>query len=386
MKFLPLIWHSLWRKKARTIFTLLSILAAFTLFGILGAVRTAFSMGVDVTGADRMVVIDKVTFIKPLPLSYKDRLAAVSGVNLVTHLSWFGGVYKDPKNFFGQMAVEPESFLEVYPEYRLSEEQKKAWFADRTGAIAGRQLAQRFGWKVGDRIPIQATIYRRRDGAKSWEFNLDGIYDGAQKGTDTSSFYFHYDYLKEASFINGIVGWYTIRIADPAHAADIAARIDSGFANSPAETKTSTEKAFAQAFANQVGNIGAIVTAILTAVFFTILLGVGNAIAQSVRERTNELAVLKTLGFTHARALGLVLAESCLIAVVGAGLGLLLAVGVVLALAQVSFIQAMLPTFYIPGQTLALGGALAVLLGLATGTPPAVQAMRLRIVDALRKV
>jgi putative ABC transport system permease protein len=311
MRFFPLVWSNLKRKRLRTSFTLLSIVFAFILFGYLAAIRMAFSAGVEVSGADRLMVVHRVSIIQPLPMSYRDRIAAVPGVTQVTHANWFGGIYQDPKNFFGQMAVDPETFLDLYPEYILPPEQKKAWLADRAGAIVGKVTADRFGWKVGDKIPIQGTIYRHPDGSNLWEFNLAGIYTGAQEATDTSGFYFRYDYLKEGTGGNlGIVGWYMIRIADPARASEVASRIDALFANSPAETKTQTEKALAQSFANQVGSIGTIITAILAAVFFTLLLVAGNTMAQAVRERTNELAVLKTLGFTNGQVLGMVLAES----------------------------------------------------------------------------
>lgn len=384
MKYLPLVWSNLKRKKVRTLFTLLSILVAFLLFGYLAAIRMAFSMGVDVTGADRLLVVHKVSIIQTLPISYSDRIAAIEGVEAVSHANWFGGIYQDPKNFFGQMAVDPQTYLDLYPELVMPEEQKKAWLADRTGAIVGKVTADRFGWKVGDKIPIMATIYRRKDGSRNWEFNLSGIYTGKEKGTDTSNFFFRYDYLKEAAQADiGFVGWYIIRIADPAKAQEIADKIDALFANSPAETKTQTEKAFAQSFANQVGDIGQIITFVLSAVFLTILLVAGNTMAQSVRERTSELAVLKTLGFTHGQVLGMVLVESCLIALLGglAGLGLAW-----LIIQQGDPTGGALPVFFFPGRDVALGVALAVVLGLATGLFPAVQAMRLRIVEALRRV
>ncbi|HYG65425.1 MAG TPA: FtsX-like permease family protein [Thermoanaerobaculia bacterium] len=384
MKYLPLLWSNLKRKKVRTLFTLLSILVAFLLFGYLAAIRMAFSMGVDVVGVDRLLVVHKVSIIQPIPISYKDRIAAIEGVEAVSHANWFGGIYQDPKNFFGQMAVDGESYLALYPELVLPEEQKQAWMADRTGAIVGRVTAERFGWKVGDKIPIQGQIYPRKDGSRTWEFNLAGIYEGKEKGTDTSNFFFHYDYLKEATRGDiGFVGWYIIRIADPARAQEIGERVDALFANSPAETKTQTEKAFAQSFANQVGDIGQIITAVLSAVFFTILLVAGNTMAQSVRERTSELAVLKTLGFTHRQVLAMVLAESCLIALLGglAGLGLAW-----LIIQQGDPTKGALPVFFFPGRDIALGIALALILGLATGLFPAIQAMRLRIVEALRRV
>jgi putative ABC transport system permease protein len=385
MKFFPLVWSNLKRKKLRTAFTLLSIVFAFILFGYLVAIRTAFTAGIEVSGADRMMVTHRVSIIQPLPFSYRDRIAQVPGVKAVSFMNWFGGIYQDPKNFFGQMSVDSGNFLDLYPEYVLSPEQRKAWLADRQGAIVGRVTADRFGWKVGDKIPIQATIYRHPDGSNLWTFNLSGIYDGVQKATDTSNLYFHYDYLNEGTGGKlGIVGWYVIKIADPARSGDVAKRVDALFANSPAETKTQTEKAMAQSFANQVGSIGTIITAILGAVFFTLLLVAGNTMAQSVRERTGELAVLKTLGFSRGQVLGLVLAESCLLALLGGGLGIAVAWGLITVLGDPTHGQ--LPVFYFPGPYITLGAALAVLLGLVTGALPAARAMRLRIVDALRRV
>jgi putative ABC transport system permease protein len=385
MKYLPLLWASLGRRKVRTVFTLLSVLFAFVVFGYLGAIRQAFRVGVDIAGADRMLTIHKTSIILPLPISYTERIAAVPGVRKVTHANWFGGIYQDPKNFFGQMAVDTDTYLDVYPELILPEAQKKAWLADRAGAIVGKTTADRFGWKVGDKIPIQETIYRRKDGSRTWEFNLDGIYTGKEKGTDASGMFFHYDYLKEASAnFRDMVGWYILRIDDPKATAQVAAKIDALFANSSAETKTSTEQAFAQSFADQVGDIGTIIAAVVSAVFFTLLLVAGNTMAQSVRERTSELAVLKTLGFTDRRILVLVLAESLLLAIVGGGLGLLLAWTAVTVLGDPT--HQFLPVFFLPGRDVALGVLFALLLGLVTGVIPAVQAMRLKIVDALRRV
>lgn len=381
MKFLPLLWHNLFRRKVRTLFTLLSITVAFLLFSYLAAVRYAFSMGVDMVGVDRLMLIHKVSFILPLPESYHAQLAAVNGVQEVTHATWFGGIYQEPRNFFPQVAVDPEGWLNLYPEYELSAEARAAWIANRTGAIAGRQLAERFGWQVGDRIPIQGTIWRTRDGS-GWEFDLDGIYDG-EPGTDTSQFFFHREYLAESNDqARGSVGWYVLRIDDPSRAAAVAATIDERFANSRAETKTSTEKAFVQDFASQVGDVGAIVSAILGTVLFTILLVTANAMAQAIRERTGELAVMKTVGFSDRGILALVLAESLLLAGVGGGLGLGIG-ALMIALGDPT--GGYLPVFLVPARDFVLGVGLVVALGLAAGCLPALQATRLRIVEALRK-
>lgn len=383
MKFFPLIWSNLRRKSLRTIFTILSILVAFLLFGYLAAVRLAFDFGVQIAGVDRLILTHKVSLIQPLPLSYKDEIAGVPGVVKVTHASWFGGIYQDPKNFFAQMAVEPEKYLELYPEFLLPENQKQAWFKDRTGAIVGKVIADRYHWKVGDRVPIQATIWKKGDGSSTWEFTVDGIYTAEAKTADLTQFLFHYDFFNETrTRRKGMVGWYIVRINPPDQAPQIANRIDGHFANSANETKTSTEKAFMQAFAKQVGDIGAIIKAILSAVFFTILLVSGNTMMQSVRERITELAVLKTIGFSSGTVLALVLGESLLLAGLGGGLGLALAW---LLIGRGDPTGGALPVFFLPPKDLLLGVFFVALLGLVTGIVPALQAMRLHVVDALRR-
>jgi putative ABC transport system permease protein len=382
MKFFPLIWSNLFRRKVRTLFTVLSIVIAFVLFNYLSAVRVAFSMGVDVAGSDRLTLIHKVSFIQLLPVSYKERILAVDGVDAATHLTWFGGVYQEPRNFFAQFAVEPEGYLDMYPEFLLSDEAKARWFGDRTGAVVGRTLADRYDWEVGDRIPLQGTIWRTQSG-DTWEFTIDGIYDGSEQGTDTTQFLFHNAYLDEAnSQGRGMVGWYLIRVADSDQAVAVSSVIDERFANSPFETKTSTEQAFVQAFASQIGDIGAMMTAILTAVLFTILLVSANTMGQSVRERTSELAVLKTLGFTNPRVLSLVLIESVSLAVVGGGIGLGLSWFII---SQGDPTGGFLPAFFVPPRDLAIAVGLIFFLGIASGILPGIQAVRLRIVDALRR-
>ena len=381
MKFFPLLWSSLWRKKIRTIFTLLSVFVAFLLFGILMTIRTAFSFGVDIAGVDRLVLIHKVTLIMPLPLSYHGRLSSTEGVKLVTHQTWFGGVYQDPNNFFAQMAVEPEPFMRMYPEFELPPEQMKAWQSDRQGAVVGVDLARRFGWKIGDRVPIIGTIWQPKSG-QVWDFNIVGLYDG-EAGVDKTQFFFRYDYLDEnRAQGEGLVGWYVIRINDASQATQMGAKFDNMFANSSAETKTTTEKGFVEGFAKQVGDIGSIMIAITVAVLFTMILVAANTMAQSVRERTSEVGVLKTLGFSNGSILALVLGESVLIAVLGGALGLGAAW---LFVQQGDPTGGMLPVFMLPTRDIAIGGALIVALGILAGMLPAVNAMNLKITDALRR-
>ena len=383
MKFAHLIWSNLKRKKLRTILTLLSILVAFVLFGYLSAIGRGLNQGISVEGANRLVVRHRVAIVQPLPVSYQARIARMDGVAMATHCSWFGGIYQEPKNFFAQMPVVPEEFLAIYSEFVLPEDQKKAWLQKRTGAVVGRKLAERFNWKIGDRIPIQATIWQKKDGGSTWEFDLVGIYDGKDQSTDTTQFFFRYDYFDESrSFGEGLVGWYVVRVEDPDKAAAVAQAIDNEFANSPAETKAETEGAFVRAFAEQIGDIGAIVFSILGAVFFTILLVAGNTMAQAVRERAEELGVLKALGFTNHQVMWLVLVESCFLAALGGFAGLALA-WVLIAAGDPT--GGALPIFYFPIRDVLLGVLLALGLGLLTGLFPAIQAMRLGIADALRR-
>jgi putative ABC transport system permease protein len=383
MKFLPLIWKNAWRRKLRTTFTLLVIFVSFLLFGLLVTIRTAFTLGVELAGQNRLVVMHKVSIIQLLPESYKGRLATVPGVELVTHNTWFGGIYREPANFFNQIALDPETYLQMYPEVQLPPDQIKAWLADRQGAIVGIDTARRFGWKVGDRIPIQGTIWRPKSGTgDTWEFNLVGIYD-APPGFDKTSFFFRYDYLDEnRTNALGTVGWYVVQIGDPSQSAEMAATLDGLFANSQAETKTTTERGFLDGFAKQIGDIGAIMVAILAVVLFVMLLVVTNTMVYAVRERTSELAVLKTLGFSNAGVVALVLAESVFLATLGGAVGL----GTAWLLVQSGDpTNGLLPTWLLPTRALGVGAALMVGLGLVAGAAPAIAAMRLRIVDALRR-
>jgi putative ABC transport system permease protein len=386
MKFLHLIWSNLKRKKLRTSLTLLSILVAFALFGLLSAIQQALTGGVQIEGADRLIVRQKVSLINLLPVSYKERMERIPGVVLATHQTWFGGVYQDPKNFFMQNPVVPEEFLDMHPEMILPPEQKKAWLQTRTGAIVGRKTAERYHWKIGDKVPIQTAIWSKQDGSHIWEFDITGIFDGRDKTTDTTPLFFRYDYFDEArpAWGKGQVGWYTIRIKDPAKAAEVAKLVDQEFENSSVETKTEPEGAFAKGMAQQIGNIVFMVAAILGMVFFTILLVTGNTMAQSVRERTGELGVLKAIGFTDGQVVLLVMAESCLLSVLGGVLGLGLAHLIVPGVA--SALAGMLPLLFLPTRALFVGLGISIVLGLATGIIPAWLAMRLRVADALRRM
>ena len=380
MKFLPLIVANLRRKKIRTTLTVGSFIVAFFLFGLLGAIRYGFRQGIEVAGADRLVVIGRTSIIQPLPVTYKERLQRLAGVRDVAHSTWFGGVYQDARNFFPQFVIVPEDWRRMYPEFTWDEAHWEAFLADRQGVFIGEALANRFGWQVGDRIPLKVPGYL---GAGSWEFNVRGIYRGTRPGDDESQMWIRYDYFYERapSFWKGIVGWYIVRIDDPDRALAIARAIDEEFANSTSETRTQTESAFAAGFMQQMGNIEFLILAIGSVVFFTLLLVTGNTMAIAVRERTNELATLKAIGYSDRFVLGLVLAESLLIAVVGGGIGLWLARGV----AEQDITSGLL-LLYLPASALALGVGIALLTGMLAGLIPAVNAMRLNVASALRRV
>ena len=386
MKYLHLVWGNLKRKKLRSALTLLSIVVAFVLFGFMSSIKQALTGGVSMEGVNRLIVQHKVSIIQLLPYSYKGRMERIPGVALVSHYTWFGGKFEqEPKAFFMQCPVEPELFLNMFPEILLAPDQKQKWLETRTGAIVGRTTAEKFHWKIGQKVPIFTPLWRNADGKQTWEFDIVGIFDGKTKNTDTMSMFFRYDYFDEARpLAKGQVGWYTVRVKDPSQAGEVAKQIDNEFLNSEYETKTAPEAAFAQAWAKQIGNIALICASILGAVFFTILLVTGNTMYQAVRERTGELGVLKALGFTRVQVLALVMAESCLLAILGGGIGLVLASLVIPLMAKV--LASMLPMFYFPGRDVLLGIGICLCLGLATGILPALAAMRLRVADSLRRM
>ena len=381
MKYLGLIWAALYRKPMRSILTLASLFIAFLLFGLLQSVSLAFSEGPDLSGVDRLVVAPRYSIIDSLPLSYTREISRVEGVERIAHLSWFGGTYRDRAEFFPRWPVPPEDFLAVFPEYVLSPAQRQAFIETRTGAIIGRALADKYQLQIGDKIPLIADIWPNKDNGP-WEFDLVGIFEVPSQEAGEEQMFLNYAFFDEyRQFGTGGVGQFTVRIRDSDDAARVAADIDALFENSSDETKTSTEKAYNQMFAKQVGDIGFIMTAILSAVFFTILLLTGNTMAQGIRERIPELAILKTLGFTNLAVLLIVLAESVLIALVGGIPGLLAAAAIMPGLEQaVPFLAGAKVT----GLVFFQGIALAVLVGSLVGVLPAVRAMRLGIVDALR--
>ena len=386
MSSFTLIAAALRRKKTRTFLTFSSVVFAFLIFGVLSMLQTAFSMGVDIANEDRLVVRHKVSLFQLLPQSYEADMEEVPGVVDAVHFTWFGGVYQDPANFFMQSPVEPAEYLDMYPEVQVPEAAKLRWIETRNGAIAGRALVERFGWEVGDRIPIQPTIWQQEGrGDEAWEFELVGVYESDVEGFDETQFLFRYDFFDEArSFGRGQIGWFAVRIADPDRAAEVAAAIDATFQNSAAETKSESEGAFAAGFANQVGNLGLIVTSILGAVFFTILLVAGNTMAQSVRERIGEIGLLKALGFTSSRVQRLVLMESVTLVTTAGCLGMVLAAGLERVLRPA--LAAYFPGLFLRPEDLMLGLGLAVATGLVVGIFPARRAMRLETAMALRRL
>ena len=382
MKLFGLVWANLFRKKTRTLLTLLSLISAFLLFGLLKAVSNAFSAGADFVGASRLVTQARVSFTQSLPMRQLRQIEGVPGVDAVSYQQWFGGVYQNSNNFFAQFAVDPDRFFTVFPEWVLTDAEKERFRSVKASAIVGSQTAAEYGFKVGDQVPLESTIWPTQDGNKSWSFEVAGIFRGKDSEWDAraNQMFINFNYFdEERQFGRGGAGVFTSKLKDSSQAAAIAATIDGMFENSPDETKTQAEKDFILGFAKQLGNIGLLVNYVLFAVFFTILLVVGNTMAQSVRERIPELAVLKTLGFTDFTVLFMVLAEALLVCVLGAAIGMTLAV-VLLRFASSAF-----------GIALNAGNSLlwiqaicvAVMLAFAVGVLPAWRARSLKIVDAL---
>jgi len=383
VKFGRLILANLFRKKVRLFLTLGSFAVALFLFAFLAVVRDAFNRGGDVAAANRLVTINRVSIIQTIPLTYRDKILRIPGVQSVTHDNWFGGVYQEEKNFFPQFVIDPENQRQVFPELLVSEDQWNTFLKDRQGAIAGASTAKRFGWKIGDRVPIKTTIYGSGD---AWEFNIDGIYHGKTAQDDETQFWFQWDYFEERipERIKGQVGWYTVKLASPDEAVRVSKAIDAEFANSPYETKTETESAFAASWVKQFGNIEFLILVIGSVVFFTLLLVTGNTMAISVRERTGELAILKAIGFKDGSILCFVLAEALAIALFGGLLGLGLALLAIPALGGA--LSGMLPNLILSKSVLATGIGFALLVGATSGLLPGIGAMRLRVVEAFRRI
>ena len=382
MKYLHLIWAQLFRSRTRTALTLLSVVTAFLLCGLLDSVRVAFNSGGSVDGANRLIVSSRLSITQTLPIRLLQQIEGIPGVQKTTYAMWFGGIYQDMRNFFPNFSVAP-NYFEVYTEFEAPPEQVEAFKATRTAAAVGEALALKHGWKIGDTIPLQATIFPR-SGSNDWPLELTTIFrakDRSQVGQE-QQLVMNWAYFDEANdYIKNQVSWFTVVLDDAAQASRVAQAIDALSANSDHETKTQTESAFQQAFAKQFADIGLIVTAIMGAVFFTLVLLTGNTMAQAVRERIPELATLKTLGFTDRIVLALVLAESVLLVVLGGVLGLGLASAIIPGLAKAS--GGMVALQSVPGETWGMGLGLMAAIGVAVGLLPALRARGLKIVDAL---
>lgn len=384
MYYLQFLLSNLGRRKARTILTLLSIMVAFLLFGLLRSLAAAFDQGAEIAGEDRLISINKISLIQPLPEAYLGKVQGLEGVDKATSANWFGGYYQEAKNQFPQFPVIADDYFDIYKEMiSLPEEQMQAWKKNRVGVVIGKALVDRFKWKIGDRIPL-IGLFPREDGSTTWEFVIEGIYEAKSKSADTNTMLMHYEYFDEArQYAKGTLGWLIIRVKDPKQAAQVAKAVDALFANSPAETKTSSEKEFAKSFAKQFGDIGLITTLILGAVFFTMLLVAGNTMAQSFRERIPELAILKTLGFSDIAVMLLVLAEAVVISLMGGLVGLLLAKFVISGAATA--MASTLPGLSLSTSMMLLGIGLMFVFGVLTGIIPALQGLQLNIVTALRR-
>jgi putative ABC transport system permease protein len=380
MKYLPLLLSALWRKKARTIFTMLSIVVAFLLFGMLETVDQAFSNpDSGAVGADRLITTNKTSITLSLPFSDVQQIRSLPGVKEVTWLTWFGGYYQEAKNFIFAIPVDIESYINVHnDEISVDKGELDAFRKMRTAALVNSNLMKKYGWKVGDKLPLHSTIWTRKDdGSLNWVFDIVGTFDSTDK-SQLQTVLFHYEYFDEGrSFGRGNVGWFEERIDQPSQADGMAERIDALFANSSNETKTQPAKDFLIAFIKQRGDIGFVLRVILGAVFFSLLLLTANTLMQSMRERTAELAVLKTLGFRDAQVFALLVSESLILFVSAGAIGLALSYGVL------PIIKEALQGIDLTGGMFVPGIALAVALAFVVGLPPALRAKRLKIVDAL---
>ena len=385
MKYWIIILAALNRKRWRTGLTISSLVVAFLLFGLLRSVAVVFTEDIELSGDDRLVVASKYSIIDSMPISYLQRIKSIENVDIVAHQDWFGGTYIDRANFFPKWPVPPKDFLDIYQEFNISSEEKEAFITTRTGMIAGKKLAERFNWKIGDRIPVIGDIYFMSNGSNLWEFDLVGIFTDIENPGNEEQVFMNYQYFDEAreSYTKGTVGNFIVKLDSKDEGARVAQEIDAMFANSMDETKTYTEKAYQQMFASQIGDIGLIMNSILAAVFFTILLVTGNTMSQSIRERTSELAVFKTIGFSDMTMLILVLIESMVLCLIGAILGLGITALLMPGLSEL--ISVSLGEISLDSSVIISGIGIAIITAFISGFPPALGAMRLKVVDALRK-
>jgi putative ABC transport system permease protein len=379
MKYLILIWAGLGRKKTRTVLTMLSIVVAFLLFGLLQGINQGMNNVYQSLNVDRLYIQSRLSMSDGLPISYLERIKSVPGVRAVTHWSYFGGFYQNAQNTLPVFAIDPATHFAVYPKIKISHDQIQAMQSTRTGAIIGNEIAARYGWKIGDKIPLRTSIWTRKDGSDTYPVDVVGIMDvSAYNAGSFPAFYINYDYLDQArAFGNGSVLYFIASINDPRRGAGIAAAIDALFANSGNETTTQTEQVFAQSQMKQVGDINLIANSIVGAAMFTLLFLTGSTMMQSVRERIPELAVLKTLGFSDMKVLTLILLEAVALCIVAALIGL------GLARMAFGFMGDLLGALSPPMLVIEAGVGIALLLALVSGLPPAWRSMRINIVDAL---
>lgn len=384
MNDLYLIYKNLTRKKLRLTLTVFSIFIAFTIFGAVSALKGSLDSGIEMSADNRLVTVNKINFTVPLPYAYVNKIRAMEGVKNVTHANWFGGYYQEPTVQIISMAVDPDTYFDVYNELLVNPEHMQQWRANQTGMLVGERLAKVYGWQVGDRVPISSNIFSQKTGGQTWEFTVDGIFSAEDAKVDTGYMVFHYRYFRETNSYGGDnVGWLVLTTDDATLNESVAKAIDEAFANSSAETETSTEKAFNKAFLEQIGNIGLIIFGVVFMAFFTILVVVGNTMVLAIRERTNEIAVLKTLGFTSLRIFNMVLAESLLLAFIGGLLGLGAATLIVAAMSEQ--LARFLPSIAVGPDVIGQALVYMTLLGLITGIAPALNALRLNIVTAFSR-
>ncbi len=380
-----LVWKNLFRKPLRTVLLTVSIFMAFLIFGMLTSVNVSLEKAVDRGSSTRLIVANKINFTQPLPIAYVNRVAAIPGVTLVSHQNWFGAYYQDARTSrFVGFAVDPENFLKISEEIHLTEAERKAFIQERTGVIVGKTVADKYGWKVGQTVPIQSQIFVQADGRRTWDMKIVGIFTGAKPTDPTPAIYFNYDYMNETiSFGRDTIGNIIVKTASPDENDRVAKLIDTTFENSPYETSTSDEKTFSRAFLKQAGDLNFIVTMVVSAAFAAILMIVSTTLVSAMRERTKEIGVMKTLGFSSPRVLRMVLGEALLLSTLGAVLGLGASALVLKGISKQT--EGSLGDLSMPPVVTLIGVLLALGLGLSTGAVPAISALRMRIVDALNR-
>ncbi|MBR9824790.1 MAG: FtsX-like permease family protein [Alphaproteobacteria bacterium] len=384
MNDLTIIRKNLFRKKLRAILLTLSIMIAFLIYGALGAFYNVWTAGVDMAAANRLITVNRINFTVDMPIAYFSRIQSVEGIENVSHANWFGGYYQEPRNFIQTFAISPEAYLESYPELVIPPEQRADFIADRTCLLVGVDLAAQYGWEVGDRIPLNSNIWQQDDGTSDWDFNICALFDGDEEEIPANYAMFHYEYYNESlAFNRDRIGWMVVNTTDPDLNDQVARDIDALFANSSAETETTTEAAFSRAFLEQVGNIAMILLSVIGAAFATILMIVGTTMVMAINERTQEIAVMKTLGFPAPRIFRMVLSESILLSFVGGLLGLGLATLIVEGAS--SALAGFLPGLSMPMDVVLTAFGLMLGLGLLTGLGPALSAQRLSIIEAFNK-